>query len=68
MGGVIVDGGTFEWLGDKRYPMLSAPRPEYNGMMLAETFGNFGFAIACRALSACAISGRRSRRSTPSSS
>lgn len=50
MGGVIVDGGTFEWMGDKRYPMLSAPRPEYNGMILAETFGNFAFAIACRVL------------------
>jgi O-acetylhomoserine (thiol)-lyase len=50
MGGVIVDGGSFEWLGDKRYPMLSAPRPEYNGMIFAETFGNFGFAVACRAL------------------
>jgi O-acetylhomoserine (thiol)-lyase len=50
MGGIIVDGGSFEWLGDKRYPMLSAPRPEYNGMIFAETFGNFGFAVACRAL------------------
>jgi O-acetylhomoserine (thiol)-lyase len=51
MGGIIVDGGSFEWLGDPRYPMLSAPRPEYNGMTFAETFGNFGFAVACRALS-----------------
>jgi O-acetylhomoserine (thiol)-lyase len=50
MGGIIVDCGAFAWLGDARYPMLSAPRPEYNGMVLAETFGNFGFAIACRVL------------------
>ncbi len=50
MGGIIVDCGSFEWLGDARYPMLSAPRPEYSGMVLAETFGNFGFAIACRVL------------------
>jgi len=50
MGGIVVDCGSFEWLGDARYPMLSAPRPEYNGMVLAETFGNFGFAIACRVL------------------
>ncbi len=49
--GVIVDGGTFDWLADKRYPMISAPRPEYNGMTLGETFGNFAFAIACRVLS-----------------
>lgn len=48
--GVIVDGGSFDFLADKRYPMLSAPRPEYGGMVLGETFGNFAFAIACRVL------------------
>ena len=51
IGGLIVDGGTFPWAGDARYPMLSAPRPEYGGMVLSETFGNFGFAIAARTLS-----------------
>jgi O-acetylhomoserine (thiol)-lyase len=61
IGGVIVDGGSFNWAGDARYPMLSAPRPEYGGMILSETFGNF----ACWV---CAISARQSRRSTPSSS
>jgi O-acetylhomoserine (thiol)-lyase len=50
IGGVIVDGGSFEWLGDDRYPMLSKPRPEYGGMVLGETFGNFAFAIATRVL------------------
>ena len=50
IGGVIVDGGKFKWAGDARYPMISAPRPEYNGIVMAETFGNFGFAIACRVL------------------
>ena len=48
--GLVVDGGSFQWAGDDRYPMLSKPRPEYGGMVLAETFGNFGFAIACRVL------------------
>ena len=48
--GIIVDGGKFNWIGNKRYPMLSAPRPEYNGIVLAETFGNFAFAIATRVL------------------
>jgi O-acetylhomoserine (thiol)-lyase len=50
MGGVIVDGGAFEWRGDARYPMLSAPRPECNGVTLAESFGNCAFAMGCRAL------------------
>jgi len=50
IGGLIVDGGSFNWVGDDRYPTLSKPRPEYGGMILGETFGNFGFAIACRVL------------------
>jgi O-acetylhomoserine (thiol)-lyase len=50
IGGVIVDGGSLNFAGDDRYPMLSKPRPEYAGMVLGETFGNFGFAIACRVL------------------
>ncbi|MBM3609246.1 MAG: O-acetylhomoserine aminocarboxypropyltransferase [Alphaproteobacteria bacterium] len=48
--GLIVDGGSFNWMGSDRYPMLSKPRPEYNGVVLGETFGNFAFAIACRVL------------------
>jgi O-acetylhomoserine (thiol)-lyase len=50
MGGVIVDGGTFDWSKSGKYPMLSEPRPEYGGVVLHETFGNFAFAIACRVL------------------
>ncbi len=50
IGGIIVDGGKFNWLASKRYPFLSEPRPEYHGMVLGETFGNFAFAIACRVL------------------
>jgi O-acetylhomoserine (thiol)-lyase len=50
MGGVIVDGGTFDWSASGNYPMLSEPRPEYNGMVLHATFGNFAFVIACRVL------------------
>src|SRR5512147_1816317 len=50
IGGMIVDGGTFNWSRDKKYPMLSEPRPEYQGIILHETFGNFAFAIACRVL------------------
>ncbi|MBO0752247.1 MAG: O-acetylhomoserine aminocarboxypropyltransferase, partial [Bradyrhizobiaceae bacterium] len=50
MGGMIVDAGTFNWSRGGRYPMLSEPRPEYQGIVLHETFGNFAFAIACRML------------------
>ncbi|PZO81418.1 MAG: O-acetylhomoserine aminocarboxypropyltransferase [Mesorhizobium amorphae] len=50
MGGVVVDGGTFDWSKSGGYPMLSEPRPEYGGLVLHETFGNFAFAIAVRVL------------------
>lgn len=50
MGGIIVDCGTFDWSKSGNYPLLSEPRPEYNGAVLHETFGNFAFAIACRVL------------------
>lgn len=50
MGGIIVDGGTFDWSKSGNYPMLSQPRPEYGGLVLHETFGNFAFAIANRVL------------------
>ncbi len=50
IGGVIVDGGRFDWMKSGKYPMLSQPRPEYGGMVLGETFGDFGFAIAARVL------------------
>lgn len=51
IGGVIVDCGTFDWMkAGKKYPTLTEPNPSYNGMRLAETFGNFAFAIACRVM------------------
>ena len=50
MGGIIIDGGRFDWSADDRYPTLSAPNPSYHGLRFHETFGDFGFAMACRAL------------------
>ncbi len=51
IGGAIVDCGTFDWLGAKhRYKTLVEPNASYNGMKLAETFGNFAFAIAARVM------------------
>ncbi len=48
--GVIVDGGTFNWSRENRYPLLSEPNESYGGIVLYETFGNFAFAIACRVI------------------
>ena len=49
MGGVIVDGGKFDWGSDK-FPSLSAPNPSYHGMKMWETFGDMAFAITTRVL------------------
>ena len=50
IGGIIVDGGTFDWSKSGKYPLLSQPRVDYGGIVLHETFGNFAFAIAARVL------------------
>jgi O-acetylhomoserine (thiol)-lyase len=51
IGGVIVDCGTYDWSkSGGKYPTLTAPNASYNGMVLAETFGDFAFAIACRVM------------------
>ncbi len=51
IGGVIVDCGTYDWLSAKhRYKTLVEPNASYGGMKLAETFGNFAFAIAARVM------------------
>jgi O-acetylhomoserine (thiol)-lyase len=51
IGGILVDCGTFDWLNAKhRYKTLVEPNESYNGMKLAETFGDFAFAIAARVM------------------
>ncbi|MEN0088807.1 MAG: PLP-dependent transferase, partial [Pseudomonadota bacterium] len=50
MGGILVDGGNFDWAASGNYPMLSEGRPEYADMKIHETFGGMSFAIACRVL------------------
>ncbi|MCR9241013.1 MAG: O-acetylhomoserine aminocarboxypropyltransferase [Rhodobiaceae bacterium] len=50
MGGIIVDGGKFDWSASDKYPSLSQPNDGYHGMKLHETFGEIAFAIACRVI------------------
>lgn len=51
IGGVIVDGGTFDWSASGNYPALSEARTEYGGLVMHETFTNVAFVVACRAIS-----------------
>ena len=50
MGGIIVDGGNFDWSASDRFPKLSQPLAEYHGVKLHEALGGIAFAIACRVL------------------
>ena len=36
IGGVIVDGGNFQWSGNPRFPDFNAPDPSYHGLVYAE--------------------------------
>jgi O-acetylhomoserine (thiol)-lyase len=50
LGGILVDAGTFDWTASGRYPLITEPRPDYHGITMHETFGNFAFAMAVRVL------------------
>ncbi len=50
MGGVIVDGGNFDWSGDPRFSHLVEPNADYHGIEFYKSFGPMAFAIACRVL------------------
>lgn len=47
MGGVIVDGGNFDWSNGK-YPQIDGPSEGYHGLNLYKTFGPAAFAVKCR--------------------
>jgi len=50
LGGVIVDGGTFDWAASGRYPWISAPNPSYHGVKFTEAAGKAAFATYIRAI------------------
>ena len=47
LGGVIVDGGNFDWT-NGRFPQLTEPSEGYHGLKFLETFGNLGYIIKTR--------------------
>lgn len=46
-GGIIVDGGTFDWDNGK-YPQIAGPNEGYHGLNLYEAFGKAAFITKCR--------------------
>ncbi len=49
LGGVIVDGGTFEW-SEEKYPNIAAPNPSYHGVSFTAAAGKAAFATYVRAI------------------
>lgn len=47
MGGVIVDGGNYDWSNGK-FPQIDGPSEGYHGLNLREAFGKAAFIAKCR--------------------
>lgn len=51
LGGVIVDGGTFDWKAQPdRFPSLAKPDPSYHGAVFADVAGSAAFVTRIRAV------------------
>jgi len=48
IGGVIVDGGTFDWKGSDKFPGLTEPDPSYHGVVYADAVGPIAYIIKAR--------------------
>lgn len=49
MGGIVVDGGNFNWEEHKdKYPGIVEPDESYHGLKFYETFGNAAYAVKFR--------------------
>ena len=50
IGGVIVEGGTFNWKQSGKYPWISDPNPSYHGVSFYDAVGPAAFATYIRAI------------------
>ncbi len=48
IGGVIVDGGTFDWKASGKFPGLTEPDPSYNGVVYTDAVGPIAYIIKAR--------------------
>jgi len=47
IGGLIVDGGNFDWTNGK-FPDFTTPDPTYNGLVYSDAFGELAYALKAR--------------------
>ena len=50
IGGVIVDGGKFDWEASGKFPQLTEPNPSYHGISFAQAAGPAAFVTRIRAI------------------
>lgn len=50
LGGIIVDGGTFDWATSGKYAPIAAANPSYHGISFVEAAGSAAFATYVRAI------------------
>lgn len=48
LGGVIIDGGKFDWVQNNKFPGLSQPNPSYHGIVFTEACGNIAYIVKIR--------------------
>ncbi|MDD9265977.1 homocysteine synthase [Paenibacillus sp. GCM10023248] len=48
IGGVIVDGGKFDWAASGKFPGLTQPDPSYNGVVYTQAVGPIAYIIKAR--------------------
>lgn len=48
IGGIIVDGGKFDWKKSGRFRKLVDPDPSYHGLSYTEAFGNLAYILKAR--------------------
>jgi O-acetylhomoserine (thiol)-lyase len=48
IGGVVVDGGNFDWAGSGRFPEFVEPDPSYHGIRYVDAFGKLAFILKLR--------------------
>ena len=50
LGGIIVDGGKFDWAASGNYPAIAAPNPSYHGISFVDAAGPAAFVTYVRAI------------------
>ena len=50
LGGVIVDGGKFDWEASGKFPKLCEPDPSYHGLSFTQAVGAAAYAVRARAI------------------